>query len=136
MNKFVRRVLGEADDEGVDLSGSIMSDPSLPVPHGPMLARDFILNNPRSEIEARYEAIFASILGLTSARCSSRAEGPLLKLKIRFNRAQRPGMNLGHLHYILRDLPKEFDRRLVSKSTLMCSIGDAATLTFALESAK
>jgi hypothetical protein len=136
MNRLVRRVLGEAADNIAEPLAAKMDDPAQLSPHGPARTRDFILNNPRPEIEARYERVFATILGLTSARCSSRNEGPILKLKIRFNRAQRPGMNLGHLHYILRDLPKEFDRRLVSKSTLMCSIGDAATLTFALESAK
>jgi len=134
MNIFVRGVLGEADGKGVDLRGSITGDPSLPLPHGSATARDFILNSPdRPEIEWRYEQVFSDILGLTSARCRSSAEGPLTKIKIRFDRSERPGITLGYMHFILRDLPKEFGRRIVSKSALMRSVGDEAKLTFTLE---
>lgn len=137
VNRFLRRVLGEADGKGVDLRGSMMDGPALPLPHGPTAARDFILNSPdRPEIETRYEQVFSDILGLTSARCQSRDEGPLTQIKIQFDRSERPGITLGYLHFILRDLPKEFGRRIVPKSALMWSVGDEAKLTFALEPAK
>jgi hypothetical protein len=117
MNRFVRRVLGEGEGTRID-------------------PREFILNTPdRPEIEVRYEQVFADILGFTTARCRSNPNGEYLDIELQFDLAQRQGTELGHLHFILRDLPREFQLRILPRSTLMTARGSAAKLVFRLEPA-
>jgi len=112
---MVRRVLGEAEGMNID-------------------PRQFILDTPaRPEIEIRYEEVFANILGFSSARCQSSDDGRLLKMKILLNRAEQPELGLGEMHYVLRDIPKEFRRRIMRGSVVMRTICGVGALTFNLE---
>ena len=100
------------------------------------MACSTIVFKPMSEVVNRIlgeGGRFADILGLTSARCQSSDDGSLLTLKTRFNRAERPELGISEFHYILRDIPKEFRRRILWKTVVMVTIRGAAELTFQLE---
>ena len=94
------------------------------------------MNSPdRLDLDSRYEQVFAGIIGFTTATCRSSARGPSIAMEIRFDLGQRPRTRLADFHFILRDLPKEYQYRLVPRSALLQVSGDAAKLTFLLEPA-
>jgi hypothetical protein len=134
MSTLVRRILGGHGDPDVISESPLTGRDAALVPGSRGFVRDFILSGlGRSEIELRYEQVFAHKLGLKTAQCRSATNGPLTKLEIQFDLPEGSRMQLSRLYFILRDVAQSFDRRLVPKSALMELTACVATLTFMLE---
>lgn len=134
MSKLLRRMLGGHGAPAVISQNSLKDRDAAPVSGSRSFARDFILSGlGRSEIEVRYEQVFAQKLGLKAAQCRSATNGPLTKIEIQFDLREGSRMQLSRLYFILRDVAQSFHRQLVPKSALMELTTGAATLTFMLE---
>ena len=134
MSKLLRRILG-GHCAPAAISENLRKDgDAAPVPGSRSFVRDFILRGlGRSEIEVRYERVFAQKLGLGAAQCRSVQNGPFIKIEIQFALPESSRMQLSRLCFILRDVAQSFHRQLVPRSALMELTTGAATLTFTLE---